>query len=1001
MKRWLWLVAAVYVVIVVATLSTAHGQAVGASRINFNSTCPVGNPPAGTTWACIDGSGNLACTKSDGSSCMAAGAAGVIFAPTTDQNIVQPSTGGTSLGTSLNANVIEQVRYADQFQWLQSPAGTISIGANTITINGVRGINQYSFSPGVNNFGSFTFVTHQLRIAATGTPEVVTLTSTTCTGSSSGTCTLTFTAANVHSAGYTIGTATAGFQEAIVDTFATSVANANLSGWTVKGSPYLNTHNFIFWGTLDVEQVLGVSGQTHIDCEGATLEDAVKNAAMIRIGGNGISANTWPKQTLIDHCHFGISVGNLGRAATGNQVVIWDRSQGLTLSNNNWDAAQNITDLVDNLVVVSGDQNFDFERNTINSPAMKCDATWCGWMVYGDGTNSSALGTIHDNYMNNADAINWISGNGLTIYGNVFQNWYRYPWRYQTGLTTITNLGGNYYEGSNTINPDFGVSGFSINTGPQVMVSGTVVEYSPGVERGVAGLGTHRFSSTGANLYSYYIVGNDGIGHSTRPLFIGDAATDGVTNFNILFLPFAATTYDVLRSGPAVNDGSDASPWGTGNWAVATGIVCASAPCSFTETFAAPTAYTIKAEFQSTSYSPSITYWPVPLFLNGNNLVPSVYIGPAVKGYVNSGAKSNYDGYYDAIFTSEIGGAGALTGMRILHQQPLAQSTTSNDPPGAMILNPDTQSVGMQNRKGRVNFPSLSFHGGATWTNNLLVQTYDSQPNKTFATAGHQPLLDAGDVGFGYDTDVAHQATMCGAFWCDFYVNNIPDSGVSRALRITNTGLDVPTGSAFTVNGAPQSIDLMASPGSNTEILSNQGGTPGTVAGFTVSAGGNVAVPGTLGVTGAVNGTSAAFSAGVVAASFATSGAGAMHIHSTFGNTQAAPAAGENGMTFLTASGVLQCYQNGGALVSCSFPLFNGTGTQQTVPHAVQDTCTLGTSCSVTLTGSSVYTSSTSYTCTAQDQTAAAATKVVQSSGSAFVVTGTGVDVIRFSCVGN
>lgn len=79
---------------------------------------------------------------------------------------------------------------------------------------------------------------------------------------------------------------------------------------------------------------------------------------------------------------------------------------------------------------------------------------------------------------------------------------------------------------------------------------------------------------------------------------------------------------------------------------------------------------------------------------------------------------------------------------------------------------------------------------------------------------------------------------------------------------------------------------------------------------------------------------------------------------------------------------------------------YNHSGTQQTNAHDIVDSCTLGTDCAVTLAGAAVYTSSTSYTCLAQDQTAAAATKVVQSAGNAFTITGTGTDSIRYHCSG-
>lgn len=80
---------------------------------------------------------------------------------------------------------------------------------------------------------------------------------------------------------------------------------------------------------------------------------------------------------------------------------------------------------------------------------------------------------------------------------------------------------------------------------------------------------------------------------------------------------------------------------------------------------------------------------------------------------------------------------------------------------------------------------------------------------------------------------------------------------------------------------------------------------------------------------------------------------------------------------------------------------YNHSGTQQTSTHLVVDSCTLGTDCAITLAGSAVYTSSTSYSCVAQDSTATNATAVAQASGSSVTITGTGVDVIRYACVGN
>ena len=80
--------------------------------------------------------------------------------------------------------------------------------------------------------------------------------------------------------------------------------------------------------------------------------------------------------------------------------------------------------------------------------------------------------------------------------------------------------------------------------------------------------------------------------------------------------------------------------------------------------------------------------------------------------------------------------------------------------------------------------------------------------------------------------------------------------------------------------------------------------------------------------------------------------------------------------------------------------LYNHSGTAQAPWHVVQDSCVLGTSCAVTLAGSAVFTSSSTYSCVAQDATGVNATSVSYSAGNAFTITGTGTDTIRYLCGG-
>jgi len=79
--------------------------------------------------------------------------------------------------------------------------------------------------------------------------------------------------------------------------------------------------------------------------------------------------------------------------------------------------------------------------------------------------------------------------------------------------------------------------------------------------------------------------------------------------------------------------------------------------------------------------------------------------------------------------------------MHILHQMPIgASASAGNKSPGAMILSADGNSAStMTNRKGRINFASLdSIQSPGSLSNNLLLEIYDPDSNKTLATAGHQ-----------------------------------------------------------------------------------------------------------------------------------------------------------------------------------------------------------------------------------------------------------------------
>jgi hypothetical protein len=174
---------------------------------------------AATAGSCLLGSGTSSGTW--GSCASASGS--VSTAPAVSQNVAQPA------GTMFSSNNLANIRYVTpSWNWLQSPADSLSTaGSNTIHL-----------SPcplGVDTSAN-AYYSYKVRIAGTGTAESAPVTGGTCTpGASSGT--IRVTTANTHGAGYTVGSATSGIQEAMNDAWANDEGTApNASS---QAAPYV------------------------------------------------------------------------------------------------------------------------------------------------------------------------------------------------------------------------------------------------------------------------------------------------------------------------------------------------------------------------------------------------------------------------------------------------------------------------------------------------------------------------------------------------------------------------------------------------------------------------------------------------------------------------------------------------------------------------------------------------------------------------------------------
>ncbi len=168
------------------------------------------------------------------------GTGNVSTIPTASQNIAQP------IGTQFGVNNLANIRYVtSSWNWAQTPADNLSTpGSVTIHLN--------PCPLGLDTAAATNYYSYKVYISGTGTPEAVAVTGGSCApGSASGT--IAVTTANAHAAGYTVGSASSGIQEAwndawINDNGAAPVANALTSPYVkliadtsyfVYGSVYL------------------------------------------------------------------------------------------------------------------------------------------------------------------------------------------------------------------------------------------------------------------------------------------------------------------------------------------------------------------------------------------------------------------------------------------------------------------------------------------------------------------------------------------------------------------------------------------------------------------------------------------------------------------------------------------------------------------------------------------------------------------------------------------
>ncbi len=704
----------------------------------------------------------------------------------------KPGTGGATPG-------MLAVKHSTDFAWTQSPATDLSTaGAKTVTLA--------SCSAGVVASETFFYV----YIAGTGTPEAVKVTGGTCAGNGSfGT--LQFTTANAHPSGYTISSATAGIQEASIAAKLDILSGNNYHYYRdgyVRVPPGIHQ----LYAPLNI-----VANDQTIDFSGAILKCNFDADCVVvgRSDNYGATSNVTlikPRAmpTIAHGQHSMITVYGQKTRIYNVMAVIGPRTSPPTPENyGNFG----------HLVTVVGDQAFLLDGlDTTAGASLECTTTFCGSYVYAPGPfsgvgtwgspgagSNAAVGWLKHMQLApfcNGNGVDWQSGNTLHVEDSVIQGYSQFGirWSMAGGGYGSALLDDVYEEGGCSNNPlgNVGYAGLIVQGG-RVAIHGGEMPY---------GQYPTFATQTGGTVNYYYIVATDGVNGPSNLLYAGKATLNGTGNVTITIpdIP-SAVSFDVLKSSTLYQ-----APYGTGNWAVVTGVTrasaCSAGVCNFTDTQAAPISYTVPNTVPN--YFPKLDLWP-----------GAMVIGPYVAG--NSAAAQGtvsleYNNLnWTAIWQTNTGGAllDAVDSTRctLLPGSPIWEACTGQDQDLASTLM-HNKIVGT-NLKGRLNL--MTGGGGPSH----FITLYDSNLSKTLGAANNRPSNDANDTYIGYDqgagSAVSVGLSLGAPVAISNYIGNVGDGVNWKERLISNLKtFNVPVN--FTAG-----LQLAGSYGTNGQCLKSTG----------------------------------------------------------------------------------------------------------------------------------------------------------------------------------
>jgi hypothetical protein len=643
-------------------------------------------------------------------------------APTDNQVLTYVASAGKyepQAGGGVSAGM-QALKYAIDFNWSQTPSTDLSTaGAKTVTLS--------ACPPGVTGSEPQYYV----YISGTGTAEAALVTGGTCAGNGAAG-TLQFTTVNAHTAGYTVGSASGGLQEALI---AARFAPINPTGTSQSGRVIVPPGELNIYARVSIR-----SSNVTVDFSGSIL-DCWMNDTCVYVGDPS-NSNLYDDITLVNPRGRPMVVG-------GQHPFVEVNAQKTRVINMSTRVAATGASF-SSYLQVDDDQSFLLDGldtglgQTTGSDGVLCNATTCNPVIYAPGAGKFGVGWLKHLNLSlgcNANGIDWESGNSLRVTDSVIQGYPQYGIRTGTahgGLqgTVVENV---YEEVGNCTNPagNIGQAGIIAQGGPsQITIRG-----------GTGPIGSSpQFANTGSTDYRYYVVAHNATYGPSNPLYAGKALTSGSGNITVTTpdIP-GASSFDLLRvTYAAAGSPRLQAPSGTGNYGVATGVAessaCSGGICTFTDTQAALSSYTVAA----TTYFPLLTYWPGNLILGSNGDTNSTS-GPATA--VVDVLPDNVVDVLGTVSPSVVAqfcrSSAYWTPAWVSCQ---ASPFNSDSQPGMLLPVKRNNDGGLTlNLKGRMNFGTLG--SGPSH----IITLSDSNFTKTIATANNRPGNDVSDAFIGYD----------------------------------------------------------------------------------------------------------------------------------------------------------------------------------------------------------------------------------------------------------